>query len=87
MSRKLLLAASLLMPLMAISSMAYAGPKIVDKTYSPGEVRSQRTEPDWRGAYALERGAPPRQVVPGVGAGQHQCRYQGGPKLPMTCSR
>jgi hypothetical protein len=87
MSRKSLLAVSLLMPLMAISSMAYAGPKITDKTYSPGEVRSQQTEADWRGAYAMEPGARLGRTAPAVNTGQSQCRYQGGPKSPMTCSR
>jgi hypothetical protein len=87
MSRKYLLTVSLLMPLMAISGMANAGPKITDKSYWPNETRNQQTEPDWRSAYALQTGSPIRQTAPAVNAGQSRCSYQGGPKSPMTCSR
>jgi hypothetical protein len=87
MSRKYLLAAWLLMPLIVISSMANAGPKITDKNTWLNETRNQQTEPDWRSAYGLQTGAPIRQTAPAVSAGQSQCRYQGGPKAPMTCSR
>lgn len=86
MSTKYLFAVSLLMPLMAISGMANAGPKITDKSYWPNETRNQQSEPDWRSAYGLQTGTP-RRTAPAVDVGRSQCRYQGGPKLPMTCSR
>jgi hypothetical protein len=87
MIREHVLTISTLLGLMALSGVAQAGPRITDKSYWLNEVRNQQAEGDWRGAYALERGAPIRRIAPPVDGGQYQCRYQGGPKSPMWCSR
>jgi hypothetical protein len=86
MIRERVLTISTLTALMALSSVAYAGPKITDKNYWLNEVRYQQRKPDWRRAYALEWGAVSNQTAPGGQAapvGQHQLRYYGGPKSPM----
>jgi hypothetical protein len=87
MIREHVLTISTLLALAAWSGAAHAGPKITDKSYWPNEVRSQQTEPDWRSAYARQGGLPPAQIAPAINSGQSGCRYQGGPKSPMTCSR
>jgi hypothetical protein len=93
MSRAHVLTISTLLALMAVSGAAHAGPRITDKDYWLNEVgpSSQSTirqrEPNWYHAYGMQRGAPPAQIVPEGTSGQYGCRYQGGPKNPMTCSR
>ena len=93
MIREHVLTISTLVALTALSSVAYAGPKITDKDYWVNEVHpsSQSTirqsEPNWYRAYGMQRGEPPAQIVPEGNSGQYGCRYQGGPKNPMTCSR
>jgi hypothetical protein len=93
MIREHVLTISTLVALVALSGAAHAGPKITDKSYWLNEVRpsSQSTirqsEREWYRAYGMQRGAPPAQIAPEGYSGQYKCRYQGGPKYPMTCSR
>ena len=83
---------STLMALMALSSVAYAGPRFTDKSARPNEVGPwsqstiRRTEPDWYRARAMQQGAPPAQIVREPNSSQRACRFLGGPKgLPLTC--
>ena len=92
MIRERVLTISTLMALMALSSVAHAGPKITDKSYWPNEVgpssQTRQTEPDWYRARAMQEGAPPAQIVREGTSRQTGCRYlySGGPKgLPITC--
>jgi hypothetical protein len=91
MIREHVLTISTLLALVAVPGASHAGPKITDKSYWLNEVRPQstirQTEPDWYRAYGMQRGAPPAQIVPEGNSGQYGCRYQGGPKSPMWCSR
>lgn len=93
MTRKRLLPALLLLPLVAVSGAAHAGPTIANKNYWPNEVGPwsydgiKKTETDRRRARTVERGTGLFRAAPEVNSGQYRCRYQGGPKLPMTCSR
>jgi hypothetical protein len=85
MIRKGLLAVSLLLPLTAISGVAYAGHNYQHRSneawrYSPYE------------ALALERRAPFPQAAPQVnfdhkGKAFRSCTYQGGPKSPWWVCR
>lgn len=90
MSRNVFLAVSLMLPL--IAGTAHAGQRITDKNYWLNEVgpssqyRPTQTERDWRRAWARRGGLPPTQIAPAVGGGRYECRYQGGPKNPMSCS-
>ncbi|OLB69164.1 MAG: hypothetical protein AUI16_29500 [Alphaproteobacteria bacterium 13_2_20CM_2_64_7] len=86
MIRERALTMSALLAFMVLSGVAQAGPRITDKGYWLNEVRPQQREPDWRGAYALERGTVSNQTAPRgqtAPVGQHQLRYYGGPKSPM----
>jgi hypothetical protein len=91
MIREHVLTISTLLALVAVSGTAHAGPRITDKSYWLNEVGPssqstvRQTEPEWYRAYG--RGAAPAQIVPEGNRGQYGCRYQGGPKYPMTCSR
>jgi hypothetical protein len=82
-----------LLALVALSGAAHAGQRITDKNYWLNEIgpssqsTTRRTEPDWYRAYGMQRGAAPAQIVPEGSSGRYGCRYQGGPKFPMTCSR
>jgi hypothetical protein len=93
MSREHVLTISTLLALVALSGAAHAGPRITDKNYWLNEIGPssqstiKRTEPDWYRAYGMQRGAPLVQIVPDGNRGRYGCRYQGGPKFPMTCSR
>jgi gamma-glutamyl:cysteine ligase YbdK (ATP-grasp superfamily) len=88
MIRDRVLTISTLGALMALSSVAQAGPKVTDKTYSPNEVgrSSQSRQTDWNRARAMQRGAPAQIAPEGTGR-QIGCRYlySGGPKNPVTC--
>ena len=90
MSRNVLLTVSLMLPL--IAGTAHAGPRITDKNYWLNEVgpssqyKPTQTEGDWRRAWARQGGLPPAQIAPAVRSRQYECRYQGGPKNPMSCS-
>jgi hypothetical protein len=72
MSGKRLLTMSLLLPLLAASSVANAGPRITDKSYWPDGWKSS---PSFE-AYAMERGTAPlrftrRPALAETAAGQH----------------
>jgi hypothetical protein len=89
MIAKSLIGAALLLPLIALSSSVQAGQTITDKSYWPNETRTQPRYDvgragDWRGQAGVN------QVLPSgtwVGSRSINCRYQGGPKSPMTCGR
>ena len=98
MIRERVLTISTLMALMALSSVAYAGPRITDKSDWPNEVgpssqsKIRQAEPAWYRARAMQEGAPPAQIVREGTSRQTGCRYlysggPGGPKsgLPVTC--
>ena len=61
MIRDRVLTISTLAALMALSSVAQAGPKVTDKTYSPNEVgrSSQSRQTDRYRARAMQGAAPP----------------------------
>jgi len=63
MIRERALTMSALLAFMVLSGVAQAGPRITDKGYWLNEVRPQQREPDWRGAYALERGTVSNQTA------------------------
>jgi len=67
MTRKGLLAATLVLPFVALSGAAYAGPT---STYPPAQSATPSIGP-----YA--------QYVPTTHADGSICRYQGGPKSPI----
>ena len=84
--RKRLLTLSLLLALMAISSVASAGIGVSDKRYWPNEVgpnayRTDRTQDDRSLRRALKRTAPRPQAT----TSRFKCRYLGGPKFPIVC--
>ena len=90
MFRKRLLAFSVLVPLMTISSMAIAGIGISNKRYWPNEVgpnayRTDRTQDDWNSRRAHERRAPRPQAAPDVHSRPDRCRYLGGAHSPVIC--
>ncbi len=89
MIRDRVLTISTLAALMALSSVAQAGPKVTDKTYSPNEVgrSSQSRQTDRYRARAMRGAAPPAQIAPEGTGRQIGCRYlySGGPKYPVTC--
>lgn len=94
MLRKCLLTISLLLPLVAISAAAQAGTTISDKRYWPNEVgpsayNTNSSQNKLSSAFALDRRAPRAKAATKVndGKGKYICRYQGGPKFPMTCTR
>jgi hypothetical protein len=86
MSRKILLAISLLLPLVAMSGMANAGSTITDKSYWPSETRSTYGTPasggDWRSALAFDRRSSRYQPLPSYGLRESDWTYLGGPKSP-----
>ncbi len=94
MLTKRLLTISLLLPLVAISATAQAGATISDKRYWPSEVgpraySASGSQNELSSAFASDRRAPRSQAATKVndGKGKYVCRYQGGPKSPMTCTR
>lgn len=86
MSRKILLAISLLLPLVAMSGIANAGSTITDKSYWPSETRSTYRTPvssgDWRSALAFDRRSSRYQTAPSYSFREPGWTYQGGPKSP-----
>jgi hypothetical protein len=86
MIKKCLLTTSLLLPLVAISGAALAGPGISDRRYFPNEARSQQPA----SPFAME----PRTFIgptapPAFGSGQRvpaskPHMYIGGPKSGLT---
>lgn len=88
MSRKSPLATLLLLPFIAISTLAHAGQTITDKAYWPNEARSPNAnnpeQTDWRRARAMETRPAPRAAEPQPNSRQNSYRYQGGPKSGLT---
>jgi hypothetical protein len=87
MSRKRILTGLLVLPFVALASVAQAGPTITDKSYFPG---AERYYPAPTGPYALERGvARPRAYTDQYRGGAiRSCTWTGGPKSSsVTCPR
>jgi hypothetical protein len=88
MFKKRLLATSALLSLLAMTSVAQAGPTISDKRHWPNEARSTGAYPDartdWRKARAQAIKTTPRAAEPQVDSGQSSPRYLGGPKTGLT---
>ena len=82
MSRKYILIGSLLLPLMAASNLAYAGPQHTDRAWWPNQARSYSSSQDYTTKPAAARDTTAPQAV----GGQQTCRYQGGPRSPLVCS-
>jgi hypothetical protein len=82
MSRKHIVAASLLLPFIALSHVAHAGPQGSDRAWWPnqsngyGPSRTTITE-------AVAARVP---VAPLPSGNQATCRYQGGPRSPLVCT-
>ena len=83
MFRKHTLMVSLLLPFVAASSLAHAGPQPSDRAWWPNQTASSVPS---RG-YAAEPGAARGQTTPQAIGGQPSCRYQGSPRVPLVCSR
>jgi hypothetical protein len=94
MSTIRLLSMAMLLSLGVISSVAYAGSTITDKSYWPNEARASsqygvtqnsvlgsRAAATWSGAPRL------LEDRPGGSSLQAECRYQGGPRSQLSCSR
>jgi hypothetical protein len=81
MSRMYVLTVALLLPFMAASNLAYAGPQGSDRAWWPNWDRSVSTTD----AYATRPVALDAQAAPQTSRSQATCRYQGG--RSMTCSR
>jgi hypothetical protein len=92
MVRERVLTISTVLAVMALSGVALAGQRITDKNYWLNELgpssqsTARQTEPGWYRARAMESGAAPAQILREGNTGRYGCRYQGGPKSPMTCS-
>jgi hypothetical protein len=82
MSRKHILIGSLLLPFLAASNLAYAGPQPSDRAWWPNQAQSYGPG---RG-YTTEPVAARGQTAPQATGGQSTCRYQGGPRSPLVCS-
>ena len=82
MSRKHILIGSLLLPFMAASNVAYAGPQPSDRAWWPNQPATHTVS---RG-YTTEPVAARAQATPQAIGGQKTCRYQGGPRSPLVCS-
>jgi hypothetical protein len=80
MFRKHILMASLLLPFMAASSLAHAGPQPSDRAWWPNQAASSAPS---RG-YATELVAGRDQIAPQ--ATGRSCRYHGNPRSPLVCS-
>ena len=78
MNRKYIAAGFLVAPLLALSSLAYAGPQPSDRAWWPNYGR------DVSGAYAKQPAAT-RDQRPTKEGDQTTCRYQGG-RSTMVCS-
>lgn len=82
MSRKHILAASLLLPFIAVSNVAHAGPQPSDRAWWPNQSngyapgRATITEP-------VAARAP---VAARPSGNQTTCHYQGGPRSPLVCT-
>ena len=94
MSTIRLLSMTMLLSVGAISSVAYAGSTITDKSYWPNEARvssqygvtqngvlGSRAAATWSGAPRLLEDGPGGSTL------QPECRYQGGPRSQQSCSK
>ena len=89
MSKQTVGAMFLLLPLVVVSSSAYAGATISDKRYWPSEAKAGAYGPSvpqggWSSAFASAPRTPGFFVAPAPEASSRVWRYQGGPKSPMT---
>jgi hypothetical protein len=87
MFSKRLLAVSLLLSFMTMSSVAHAGPTITDKSYWPG---GSQYSPAPTEIYALDRGVARSQAYTDQYRGDavRSCTWTGGPKsTSVKCSR
>jgi hypothetical protein len=81
-----LLKISLLLPLVAMSATAHAGPTITDKGYWPSEARqsaqtgTRSSQSNLNSAFAYDRAASRLQPATNPNDGGPFPRYQGGPK-------
>ena len=82
MSRKHILAASLLLPFIALSNVAHAGPQATDRAWWP----NQPTYSAPSRTYTTQPVAARVPVAPRPGGNQTTCRYQGGPRSPLACT-
>ena len=85
-----ILIVSLVLSHPAMSSMAYARVTIKSKSYCPNEAgscayRTAQARSGWDSELAAETAARRSRFVLEVSSGPYQCRYQGGPKSPITC--
>ena len=81
MSRKHVLAASLLLPLIALSNVAQASPQGSDRAWWPSNARNYSSSD----AYITKPVAARTPIVAPRPSGQ-TCRYQGGPRSPLVCT-
>jgi hypothetical protein len=92
MLKQHLLKIPLLLPLMAISTTAYAGSTITDKSYWPSEARQSAqigtvgSQRDLNSAFAYDQAGSRLQPATNPNEGGAAWRYQGGPKSQMTRS-
>ena len=88
MLKKHLLKTSLLLPLMALSTTAYAGSTITDKSYWPSEarqstqIRTVGSQRDLNSALAYDPAAS--RLQPATNTNDGGWHYQGGPRSQMT---
>jgi len=85
MIKKCLLSASLILLVMAIATIANAGPNASDKRYWPSEARVESPA----SAYAMERRGSASQAAPVAIGGSYRFpvskpQYLGGPKSGLT---
>ena len=80
MSRKHILTVALLLPFMAASNLAHAGPQASDRAWWPNWAQNNSSGD----AYAIRPTALDAQA-PQTSRSQVTCRYRGG--RSMTCSR
>jgi hypothetical protein len=70
---------------LSLSNIAQAGPTITDKDFWVNEVHpSSPAESEGPRARAQEQEISPTQSTSEANSGL-ECRYEGGPKSPMTC--
>ncbi len=82
MSRKHILAASLLLPFIALSSVAHAGPQASDRAWWPNQSNGYAPSR----TYTTQPVAARVPVAPRPSGNQATCRYQGGPRSPLACT-
>jgi len=81
MFRNFAFATSVALPLVAVSSLAYAGPQPTDRAWWPSQSQSYATG----STYITRPVAAYGDVVPLATGGTPTCRYQGGSRS-LTCA-